>query len=127
VSCCHLRRWLVAIVMIVGIAAVGAGQSEPSASASADRNPLPGGAASARGWSATEGIVPVQARVETVSGYERGVRLKVPVLAGAVGAALLASVVASRSGFRRHHSSRLPLALGARSVPRRAPPLLPLG
>jgi hypothetical protein len=82
---------------------------------------------SASGWSDTQGIMPVKPQIGAASGYERGVRVKLPVLVGAVAAASLAALVASRSRFRRRPSSRLPLALRARSVPRRAPPLLPLG
>jgi hypothetical protein len=126
VSSRHLRRWLVAIVM--GVAAAGAGLSGPSAPASAGDDPRSAAmAATASGWSGTQGIMPVQPRIDGAAAYERGVRVKLPVLVGAVAAALLAAVVPHRSGFRRQQSSRLPLALRARSLPLRAPPLLLLG
>ena len=127
VSSGHLRRWLVAIVMIVGVAATG--RSAPSAPAAAGSDPRAADmAATVSGWSGSHGIVPVQPKVEAASTYERGVRVKLPVLIGAVAAALLGAVVPHRSGFRRRQqSSRLPLALRARPLRQRAPPLLPLG
>ena len=124
----HLRRWLVAIVMIVGIAATGSGRAAPSSPAPGGGEPSPNViAVSNPGWSGFQGIMPVQPRIEQAAGYERGARVKVPVLIGAVAAASLAFVVARRSGFRRRHGSPLPLALRSRSLPRRAPPLLQLG
>lgn len=114
--------------MIASVAAAGAGQSEPSVPAP------PGGdsgsaavTAMASGWSGAEGMMPVQPQIRVTSAYERGVRVKLPVLVGAVAAASLAAGAVSRGGFRRHQSSRLPLALRAWSLRRRAPPLLPLG
>lgn len=121
----HLRRWLVAIVMIVGIAATGAGRSGSPAPAGGE--PPAALTASASAWSGTQGIMPVQPHIEAASAYERGVRVKLPVLVGAVAAAAVAAVAVSRGGFRRHQRSRVPLALRALSLPGRAPPLLPLG
>jgi hypothetical protein len=127
VSSHHLRRWLVAIVMIVGVAAAGGGRSGPSTPTTAAGDHRSADmAASVSGWSATHGIMPVQPKIEAGSAYERGVRVKLPVLVGAVAAALLAAVP-HRCGFRRLQSSRLPLALRTRSLPLRAPPLLLLG
>jgi hypothetical protein len=79
------------------------------------------------GWSGSPAIMPVQPRIEPASGYERGARVKVPLLGSAVAAAALAFVVARRRGFRPQPGSPLPLVLRARSLPRRAPPLLQLG
>jgi hypothetical protein len=126
VSSRHLRRWLVAIVMIAGVAMAGAGRSGPSAPGPAGDPLSPAMAASVSG-PVTQGIMPVQPQIEAASGYQRGVRVKLPVLLGAVAATSLAGVVASRSRFRRRPSARQPLALRGRSFPRRAPPLLPLG
>ena len=112
--------------MIVGVAATG--RSAPSAPAAAGSDPRTADmAASVSGWSGSHGIMPVQPTIEAASAYERGVRVKLPVLVGAVAAALLGAVVPHRSGFRWQQSSRLLLALRARSLPQRAPPLLPLG
>ena len=114
--------------MIVGIAATGSGRAGASNPAPAGGDPSSGAiAVSDLGWSGPQGIMPVQPRIEAASGYERGARVKVPVLVSAVAAASLAFVVARRSGFRRRHGSPLPLALRARSVPRRGPPVLQLG
>ena len=114
--------------MIVGIAATGAGRTGPSTLAPGGGDPSPAAiAVSESGWSGPAGIMPVQPRIEAASGYEWGAKAKVPVPTSAVAAASLAFVVASRSGFRRRHGSPLPLALRARSLPRRAPPLLQLG
>jgi hypothetical protein len=128
VSSRHLRRWLVAIVMIVGVAAAGAGRPDPSSPAPVGGDPRSAAVVvGASGWSDIQGIMPVKPQIGAASGYQRGVRVKLPVLVGAVATASLAAVVAGRSRFRRQQGSRLPLALRARSVPRRAPPLLPLG
>lgn len=83
--------------------------------------------ASVSAWSGTQGIMPVQPHLEAASAQERGVRIKFPVLVGAVAAASLAAVVVSWSGFRRQRSLRLPVTLRARSFPLRAPPQLSLG
>lgn len=113
--------------MIVGVAA-GQGRSGPWASAPATGDPRSASiAASASGWSDTRGIMPIQPRIAAAPAYERGVRVKLPVLVGAVAAASLAAVVALRNGFRQQRNSRLPLALRARSHHRRAPPPLLLG
>lgn len=124
----HLRRWLVAIVMIASVAAAGAEQSEPSVPGPAGgHSGSAAGAAMASGWSGTEGMIPVEPQIRVTSTYERGVRVKLPVLVGVVAVASLAAAVVGRRGLRRHQSSRLPLALRAWSLRRRAPPLLPLG
>jgi hypothetical protein len=114
--------------MIVGLATVGVGRSVPSASATAGPDPRSAAiAVSASGWYGTDGIMPAQPRIEAASGYERGVRVKVPVLVGTVAAASLAAALARRTGLRRPQRSPQPLALRARSLPLRAPPVLPLG
>ncbi len=114
--------------MIVGIAATGARQGGASGPAPGGGEPSPNAiAVSNPGWSGSQGIVPVQPRIDQASGYERGARVKVPVLILGLAAASLAFVVARRTGFRRRHGSPLPLALQARSLPRRAPPILQLG
>lgn len=122
-----LRRWLLAIVVILGIGTVIAGASETSTSASmrGDLGSV-GKSTTASGPSGTEGIVPVRARVERGSGLERGARAKIPLLVGPVATAL-AAVTASRRKLDGHHSCRLSLAQRAWSVRRRGPPLLALG
>lgn len=124
----HLRRWLVATtVVIVGVMVAGAGRS--GSSAIAQTTGLPESAtveADAWGLSGPHGIMPIQPRAEAAPAYERGVRVKVPVPVGAVAAALLTAAV-DRIGFLRQRRSRLPFALRAWSLRRRAPPLLALG
>ena len=128
VSSRHLRRWLVAIVMIVGITATGAGWVGASTLAPGGGEPSPNAiAVSDPGWSRFQGIMPVQPRMDPASGSERGIRVRVAVLISAMAAASLAFAVARRTGFCRQYGSLLPLALRARSLPRRAPPLLQLG
>lgn len=122
----HLPRWLVAILVIVGIAATG--RSGPSAPAAAGGDARTADmAASLSGWSGGHGIMPVQPKIKAAAASERGVRVRLPVPVGAVAAALLGAVVPHRSRFRRQQSRQVPLALRARSRPQRAPPLLPLG
>jgi hypothetical protein len=129
VSSRHLRRWLVATtVVIVGVIVTGAGRS--GSSAIAQTTGLPESAtveADAWGLSGPHGIMPIQPRAEAAPAYERGVRVKVPVPVGAVAAALLTAAVVNRIGFLRQRRSRLPFALRAWSLRRRAPPLLALG
>jgi len=114
--------------MIVGIAAAGAGRAGPSTPAPGGGDSPPGAIlVSDSGWSGPQGILPVQPRIEPASAYERGARIKVPVLVSAMAAASLTFVVACRRGFRQRHGSPLPLVQRARSLPRRAPPVLQLG
>ncbi len=120
----HLRRWLLAIVVILGISTVIAGESETFASMGGE-SPSTGAGRSASASYGTEGIIPVPARVVIASGFERGLRVKVPLLAEP-GAATLAGVVAGRRKPYGHRSCRLSLAQRAWSVRRRGPPLLSL-
>ena len=120
----HLHRWLIAIVVIAGLALAGTGHSDPSAGA------VPGGdrgaaasAVVAPGWGDDQGVIPLKPQIDTASGSERGIRVKLPVLLGAVAAVALA-VASGPRGSRRHHTARPSLTLRTRSRPRRAPPLL---
>jgi hypothetical protein len=119
-----LRRWLLAIVVILGISTVIAAESESLTSASTGGE-LPstgvGGMASAS--AGIEGVVPIPARVVTPAGFERGLRVKVPLMVGP-GAATLAGVAARRRKGYRHQTCRLSLAQRAWSFRRRGPPLL---
>jgi hypothetical protein len=112
--------------MIASVATAGAGRWGLPAPANGDQRSATM-ATIAPGWSHTQGVMPVKPQIEAASGYERGVRVKLPLLLGAVAAALLAAVGARRSRLRRQHSSRPPVALRARSLPLRAPPRLLLG
>jgi len=110
--------------MIAGLALTGAGRPDPSAGA------VPGGAPAsaattvgAPGWGDDQGMMPVKPQIDTASRYERGGRVKLPVIFGFVAAAALA-VAAARRGCRRPPASRPSLTLRTRSLPRRAPPLL---
>jgi hypothetical protein len=59
----------------------------------------------------------------TPAGFERGLRVKVPLMVGP-GAATLAGVAARRRKGYRHQTCRLSLAQRAWSFRRRGPPLL---
>lgn len=113
--------------MIAGVATAGAGQAGPPAPGPAGGDPQSPAMAARASGPISQGIMPVEPQIEAASGYQRGVRVKLPVLLGAFATASLAAAVASRSRFLRRPSARLPIALRGRSVPRRAPPLLPLG
>jgi len=125
VSFVHLRRWLAAIVVILGIATVIAGEP-PSTSGAVGGDLRSAMGTTASGASGTEAVVPVRARLGAGSGFERAVRAKLPLLVGP-GVAALAAVVASRRRLYGQQSCRLSLAQRAWSVRRRGPPLLALG
>jgi hypothetical protein len=120
----HLRRWLIAIVVIAGLALAGAGRSDPSAGAVAGGDGGPATTAVvAPGWGDDQGVIPVKPQIDAASGSERGIRVKLPVLLGAVAAVAFAVATGPR-GCWRHHTSRPSLTLRTRYRPRRAPPLL---
>ncbi len=127
-SSCHLRQWLVAIAMIVGLMTVGVGRSGPAALAPVSGDSLSAAiAVSASAGYGTDAVMPTRLQIDAASGYERGVRVKLPVLVATVAAASLAGAVTRRTGLRRPLRSPLPLAVRARSLPLRAPPVLLLG
>ena len=122
-----MRRWLFAIVVVLGISTVIAGESESLTSASMGGElPSTGMGSLASASAGIEGVLPIPARVVIPAGFERGLRVKVALMVGP-GAAPLAGVAARRGKRYRHQSCRLSLAQRAWSVRRRGPPLvLPL-
>lgn len=127
VSLFYLRRWLVAIALIVGFTTFGMARSTPS-----PQGPPATGAGSAgigltaSGWHGTDAVMPARPQIDVPSGYERGIRVKLALFVATLAAAL-ARTVAPRTASRRDQRAPLPLALRARSLPLRAPPLLLLG
>lgn len=119
-----MRRWLLAIVVILGISTVIAGESESWIPASMGGElPSTGVGTMASASAGTEGVVPIPARVATPAGFERGLRVKASLVVGP-GTAPLAGVAARRSKRYRHQGCRLTLTRRAWSVRRRGPPLL---
>ncbi|HKY77595.1 MAG TPA: hypothetical protein VJS45_15780, partial [Acidimicrobiia bacterium] len=89
-------------MLIASFAAGGLGQSLLSAAGPAGGDQRSAAVAGiAPGWSDGQGIVPVKPQVKATPGHERGVRVKLPLLLGAVGLAWLAGGLARRPGFRR--------------------------
>ncbi len=124
-ACTGGLRSLLATVMIIAVAAAGAGRSGASAGAQSVGTSGPAAVeGTAWGLSGPRGIMPAQPRMVAAPVSERSLRVKLPTLIGAIAAALLAAVVVSRSRLLRHQSSRLPLVLRGWSLRRRAPPLL---
>jgi hypothetical protein len=119
----HLRPWLVAIVVIVGVAVAGAARPGPAAPT---KNVTAGAiAATMPGWSGAEGIMPAKPQAAAAATHEQAVRVKLPLFAGAVFSAALSAVM-TRQALRRPGRPQAPLAVRVRSWSRRAPPLLSL-
>ena len=116
----RLLQWFVAIVMIVGVASAGAGRSAPMP---ATESLSAGGiTATVSDWSGAEAIIPVKPQATVAEAHRRSVPVKVEVTLAA--AALSTAMV--RQALRRPDDQQAPLAVRARSLPRRAPPLLSL-
>src|SRR4051794_25494619 len=112
--------------MIVALASVGPGRSMSRGTSPVDA--LARSAAVSVGASGLPGLDAVMPTgFETVSGLERGARVKLAGLIAAVVGGVAAGAMVPRTEFRRRQRSPLPLALGTRSRPRRAPPVLLLG
>ena len=125
VSSHFLRRLLVAIVLIVGMAKVAGDRSTPGQERS-DRSPA-GIALMAPGWSGTDAVIPERPRTVVAPALEPVLRIGASLSIGGVATMAVAIGVAAQGRSRRFRGSALPLALRARPLPRRAPPVLSLG